>query len=52
MDTQQQLDNLLRERILIIDGAMGTMVQRHISCKKRIIAGRNSRRITKDVQEQ
>ena len=24
-----QLEKLLRERILILDGAMGTMIQRH-----------------------
>src|SRR5215208_8297070 len=29
MDTLQQLQRILRERILIIDGAMGTMLQRH-----------------------
>jgi 5-methyltetrahydrofolate--homocysteine methyltransferase len=29
MSTQQQLLSLLQERIVIIDGAMGTMVQRH-----------------------
>jgi 5-methyltetrahydrofolate--homocysteine methyltransferase len=28
-DTKAALDRLLRERILILDGAMGTMVQRH-----------------------
>jgi 5-methyltetrahydrofolate--homocysteine methyltransferase len=28
-DTRSTLDRLLRERILILDGAMGTMVQRH-----------------------
>ena len=28
-DRTQELKQLLRERILIIDGAMGTMIQRH-----------------------
>ncbi len=28
-DTKNTLDRLLRERILVLDGAMGTMVQRH-----------------------
>jgi len=29
MSVKQQLDALLKERILIIDGAMGTMIQRY-----------------------
>jgi methionine synthase I (cobalamin-dependent) len=29
MNTQQQLRALLNERVVIIDGAMGTMIQRH-----------------------
>src|SRR5438093_13624117 len=29
MNTEQHIRELLRERILILDGAMGTMLQRH-----------------------
>ena len=29
MDAEQQLKDLMRERILVIDGAMGTIIQRH-----------------------
>ncbi|PYR55053.1 MAG: methionine synthase, partial [Acidobacteria bacterium] len=29
MTTRQRLDNLLSQRILVLDGAMGTMIQRH-----------------------
>jgi 5-methyltetrahydrofolate--homocysteine methyltransferase len=29
MDTQQKLQQLFAERILVLDGAMGTMIQRH-----------------------
>ena len=29
MDIFAQLDTLLKQRILVIDGAMGTMIQRH-----------------------
>lgn len=29
MDTQERIEALARERILILDGAMGTMIQRH-----------------------
>jgi len=29
MTTRQTLDALLRQRVLILDGAMGTMIQRH-----------------------
>src|SRR5690349_24414139 len=29
METEQQINQLLQQRILILDGAMGTMLQRH-----------------------
>ena len=29
MDAEQQLKDLMRERILVLDGAMGTLIQRH-----------------------
>src|SRR5689334_8056185 len=29
MDVEQQLKDLMRERILVLDGAMGTLIQRH-----------------------
>jgi 5-methyltetrahydrofolate--homocysteine methyltransferase len=29
-DVRTQLDDLLRQRILVLDGAMGTMIQRHV----------------------
>ncbi len=28
-DATEELSELLRERILVLDGAMGTMIQRH-----------------------
>src|SRR4026208_1408989 len=29
MNTLQQIETILRQRILVLDGAMGTMLQRH-----------------------
>ena len=29
MDVEEQLKDLMRERILVLDGAMGTLIQRH-----------------------
>jgi methionine synthase I (cobalamin-dependent) len=36
-DRTELLTRLMRERILIMDGAMGTMIQQH-SCPRRIFA--------------
>lgn len=41
MTTYQQLSDLLRQRILIIDGAMGTMIQKHTLNEDDFRGGKN-----------
>ena len=41
-DVRKQLDDLLATRILVLDGAMGTMIQRHEARRRPISAARGS----------
>ena len=41
-DRTSELSALLKQRLLVLDGAMGTMIQRHGLTEKPITAGRAS----------
>lgn len=49
MTTLQQLNALLKQKILILDGAMGTMIQRH-NLREEDFRGQQFARISRNVK--